>query len=181
MPVVQDVPVSDIRVPDLSLGAIRAWAVYHIVTQNSVVLKGRGDARVNDLKALKQSIIGLQELFSAHHSEIFLNKVQKIEDEINDDLTPKIADIISSELYAKKLMEWFGIIARYLLPHEGIGETREGAIRFSVFADEVMTGEDQEYVRMIEKSKDKWDREFISKEEYDKGIAEENVGSKTKA
>ncbi len=180
MAIVQDVPVSDIRVPDLSLGAIRAWAVYYIVTQNAVVLKGRGDARINDLQALRQSIIGLQELFSAHHSEIFLGKVEVIEKELSD-LWPLIADMQTGQEYARKLMEWFGIIARYLLPHEGIGETREGAIRFSVFADEVMTGEDQEYVRMIEKSKDKWDKEFISKEEYDKGMAEENARTKAKA
>jgi|TARA_Y100000034_G_C6889241_1_gene408829 hypothetical protein len=167
MPIVQDVPVSDIRVPDLSLGAIRAWAVYHIVTQNAIVLKGAGDSRIKDLQALKQSIIGLQELFSAHHSKIFLDQVQGIEDEL-DSLWPQASDMIIGQKYARKLMEWFGLIARYLLPHEGIGEVREGAIRFSVFADEVMTGEDQTYIKTIEATKELWEKKFISKEEFEK-------------
>ncbi len=163
MAIVQDVAVSDIRVPDLSLGAIRAWAVYHIVSQNSVVLKGRGDARINDLMALRQSIIGLQELFSAHHSDIFLDQVKVIEEDLTS-IWPMISDMKSSQEYARKLMEWFGIIARYLLPHEGIGETREGAIRFSVFADEVMMGTDQRYIKLLADGEKEW----ISKQEYDK-------------
>ncbi len=161
-----DVATSDIKVPDLSLGSIRAWSVYFIISRNADVLKGSGDSRIKDLQALRQSIIGLEALFSAHHSQMYLDKVDKIEGELKI-LWGKISDMETGQEYAKKLMEWFGLIARYLLPNEGISESREGGINFSVFANETFTREDVSFIKIIEKTKDVWVKQFISKGEFE--------------
>ncbi len=168
MAIVQDVPVSDIRVLDLSLGSIRAWSVYFIVSQNATVLKASSTERLRDLQSLRQSIIGLQELFSAHHSKIFLDLIVPIEEDL-DAMGTNMGDMKVSQAYARKLMEWFGLIARYLLPHEGIGEVREGAVKFSVFADEVMLDKDQRYIDLLKKGEDQW----ITKQQYEKDDKDE--------
>ena len=162
MPDIQDVAASDIRTPNLTIDSIRSWAIYNVITQNSHVLNTKGDSRLHGLLSLRQSIIGLQELFAVHYSSNFLSEVKTIEANL-DALFPEIANVEVGSLYARGLMRWFGLIAEYLLPGEGVGEMKTGIMRFGFYEDQFLLEVEEKERKKLEEAK----KQF--KEQTDEG------------
>jgi len=163
---VTDVAPSDIRSGNNLMEWVRANAIQRILLE---AIEATHDN--NHLDSLEMAVYYLHQNFSVHHSEDYLEEVKKIEDYLSGKiLLPELKrrlkevqeDAAGRKKKAKLLLDWYGLITRYLFPHEGIGEIKEGIMRRGFYEDKLL-------LEYEEKERKKFDARKI---EYERQIKE---------
>ncbi len=153
-----DIPADQIRNPNINLDSVRAYAVFKLLEQAATAMKKSDMDGLQDILSLRLSVVALHQLFAAHHSPFYLEKVGIISKKI--DLTKNnLADPFQRAEVANLLMEWFGLIARYLLPHEGMGETKEAGMRRGFYEDLLLAEYEKDQKKKFELAKGQFEEQ----------------------
>ena len=113
------------------------------------------------LDGLEMTIDFLHQTFSPHHSVFYLEKVNLIKDVIDgkiyDPVNKRTLNVIEDKegrkIKARWLLEWYGLIAKYLFPHENIGDIKEGIMRRGFYEDKLLAGFEKAEAERREKAK----------------------------